>query len=234
MGEVYRASHTRSNALAAVKIVHAHLAEDDDFIKRFLREAKLSAAANSPHIVSVLDTGEAEGGPYIAMELLSGIDLSGYLSSASAQGTLSLEHLQCLARQVGEGLMERRQAAGGGADGLKVPLGVRVEVGGRGHPQRLLMPLKPGVQDYGSLRATLADACAIREEKAGAGTGRAKRLRVALTSVEHRLQLQLGEDAGFTHAARYRRDVHNRRRPHRCKKRRLDDVALVALGRHPR
>ena len=100
----YRASHTRSNALAAVKIIHAHLAEDDDFIKRFLREAKLSAAANSPHIVSVLDTGEAEGGPYIAMELLSGIDLSGYLSSASAQGTLSLEHLQCLARQVGEGL----------------------------------------------------------------------------------------------------------------------------------
>lgn len=104
MGEVYRATHTRSNALAAVKVIHAHLAQDDDFIKRFLREAKLSAAANSPHIVSILDTGEAEGGPYIAMELLSGIDLSGYLSSASAQGTLSLEHLLCLAHQVGEGL----------------------------------------------------------------------------------------------------------------------------------
>lgn len=104
MGEVYRATKTGTNDLAAVKVIHAHLAEDEEFIKRFLREAKLSSAANSPHIVTVLGTGEAEGGPYMAMELLSGVDLSGYLSSSTAQGRMALDLLPTLAEHVGKGL----------------------------------------------------------------------------------------------------------------------------------
>ncbi len=104
MGEVYRATNTETDDLAAVKVIHAHLAQDSDFVKRFLREAALSSQAHSPHIVEVLDTGSDVGGPYMAMELLSGIDLAGHLSSSSVHGTMPLSELCHVAEQVGAGL----------------------------------------------------------------------------------------------------------------------------------
>lgn len=104
MGEIYLATNTETDDLAAVKIIHAHLAQDEGFVKRFLRETTLSSQARSPHIVHVLESGHDDGGPYMAMELLSGVDLAGHLSSSSSHGTMPLLELCFLAKQVGAGL----------------------------------------------------------------------------------------------------------------------------------
>ncbi|MCP4446127.1 MAG: protein kinase [Myxococcales bacterium] len=58
MGEVYRATHDETSAPVAVKVIHNHLLQDGELLGRFLREAKLSSTANSPHIVNVLETGQ--------------------------------------------------------------------------------------------------------------------------------------------------------------------------------
>ena len=101
MGEVYRAQHLTLQTPAAVKIIHPHLCHDKQLVQRFLREAKLSASLDSPHIVRVLDAGNGRAGPFIAMELLQGRDLATHFQE---EGVLSIADIQSLARQVGEGL----------------------------------------------------------------------------------------------------------------------------------
>jgi serine/threonine-protein kinase len=58
-----------------VKFIHAHVAGVAETRARFEREAKVVAQLRSPHVVQVLDYGECEGMPYIAMEFLEGEDL---------------------------------------------------------------------------------------------------------------------------------------------------------------
>ncbi len=101
MGEIYRAEHVTLGTPAAVKIIHPHLCSDEELLKRFLREAQLSASAQSPFIVRVIDAGMVVQGPYIAMELLHGQDLATHFQVV---GQLNLVELQDLATQVGAGL----------------------------------------------------------------------------------------------------------------------------------
>jgi serine/threonine-protein kinase len=101
MGEVYRAVHETLGTPAAVKVIHPHLCHDDKVLQRFVREAQLSASLESPHIVRVLDAAAGVKDPFLAMELLRGRDLSSYFQE---EGLLSLEGLQQLAEQVGQGL----------------------------------------------------------------------------------------------------------------------------------
>jgi serine/threonine-protein kinase len=101
MGEVYRAEHTTLGTLAALKIIHPHLCHDKQLLERFLREAQLSASLQSPHIVRILDAGMVSAGPFIAMEFLQGHDLASHFQD---MGLLTLEELQELAEQVGQGL----------------------------------------------------------------------------------------------------------------------------------
>jgi len=101
MGEVYKAQHVTLDTPAAVKVIHPHLCNDEQLVQRFVREAKLSASLDSPHIVRVLDAGMVTAGPFIAMELLEGQDLALHLQR---QSLLGLPALLELATQVGEGL----------------------------------------------------------------------------------------------------------------------------------
>jgi hypothetical protein len=78
MGEVYRAQ--RGDERAAVKLLHASILADASHVKRFQREAELAAKVESPHVARVIGTGTGPAGvPYVAMELLSGKDLSWHL-----------------------------------------------------------------------------------------------------------------------------------------------------------
>src|SRR5438094_1734631 len=54
----------------AVKVLHAALAHDESFLRRFRAEAQAAAALNHPNIVRVYDHGEAEDGPYLVLEHL--------------------------------------------------------------------------------------------------------------------------------------------------------------------
>ncbi|MCH7642427.1 MAG: protein kinase [Chloroflexi bacterium] len=67
---VYRVTDTRNGELRALKVLDPHLASDPSHRKRLEREARLAASLAHPNIVRVLDIGEENGTPYIAMEYL--------------------------------------------------------------------------------------------------------------------------------------------------------------------
>ncbi|WP_298442046.1 protein kinase domain-containing protein [Gordonia sp. (in: high G+C Gram-positive bacteria)] len=76
MGEVYVARHPRLPRSDALKVLAAQLADDDQFRRRFEREADVVAGFNHPNIVTVHDRGESDGRLWIALELINGQDLT--------------------------------------------------------------------------------------------------------------------------------------------------------------
>ncbi len=89
MATIYEALDLRLDRKVAVKIMHPHLAEDEKFISRFIREAKAAAALSHPNIVAVQDQGWNQGGApavFLVMELVEGHTLREYLLE---RGTLT-------------------------------------------------------------------------------------------------------------------------------------------------
>ena len=83
MASVYEAIDTRLDRKVAVKIMHPHLAQDEAFVNRFIREAKAAAALSHPNIVAVQDQGWNQNGVpavFIVMELIEGHTLRDYLN----------------------------------------------------------------------------------------------------------------------------------------------------------
>lgn len=75
MASVYRGLDYRLERPVAVKIMHAHLAEDEHFTERFIQEARQAARLAHPNIVNVFDQGQDGGITFIVMEYLPGITL---------------------------------------------------------------------------------------------------------------------------------------------------------------
>ena len=91
MATIYAALDLRLDRHVAVKIMHPHLAQDEKFVERFIREAKAAASLSHPNIVAVLDQGWNQGGVpcvFIVMELIEGATLRDYLHE---QGKLPVE-----------------------------------------------------------------------------------------------------------------------------------------------
>ena len=83
MASIYEAIDTRLDRKVAVKIMHPHLAQDDVYVTRFIREAKAAAALSHPNIVAVQDQGWNQNGVpavFIVMELIEGSTLREYLN----------------------------------------------------------------------------------------------------------------------------------------------------------
>ena len=72
MGRVYRATQTALGRAVAVKILSPELASDEQFRRRFDREAGTLASLDHPNIVSVHDMGVEDGLPYIVMAIVVG------------------------------------------------------------------------------------------------------------------------------------------------------------------
>src|SRR6195256_4596639 len=72
MADVYLAEDQLLGRQVAVKLLHQHFAEDQEFVERFRREASSAAALSHPNIVGIFDRGEWNGIYYIAMEYVAG------------------------------------------------------------------------------------------------------------------------------------------------------------------
>jgi len=81
--QVFLADDVRLRRRVAVKILHAALADDDAFLRRFRAEAQAAAALNHPNIVAVYDWGDDDGTPYITTEYLSGGSLRTMLDTGA-------------------------------------------------------------------------------------------------------------------------------------------------------
>jgi eukaryotic-like serine/threonine-protein kinase len=72
MATVYLAMDTRLERDVALKVMHAELARDDDFVRRFIGEAKSVARLSHQNVVAVFDQGADGPFLYLAMEYVPG------------------------------------------------------------------------------------------------------------------------------------------------------------------
>ncbi len=82
MATVYLARHQGVGGFerdVAVKVMHAHLRNDEESKLHLLDEARLAARIRHPNVVSMLEVGEDELGLYLVMEYIEGDSLAGLL-----------------------------------------------------------------------------------------------------------------------------------------------------------
>lgn len=82
MGQVYRAHDTVLNRSLALKLLPS---ADPRLVARFLLEARAQARVEHEHICKVYETGELEGTPYIAMQLVAGRTLAAAFEEMSLE-----------------------------------------------------------------------------------------------------------------------------------------------------
>ncbi len=81
MGAVFKARQISLDRPVALKILAPHLAKDEGYVQRFLREARAVARLNHPHIIQGIDVGDADGQYYFAMEYVDGPTLKDVIES---------------------------------------------------------------------------------------------------------------------------------------------------------
>lgn len=109
----HRTQHARIGQAAAVKVIHAHLARDEDFVEMFLDEARIASCITHPNVCRVLDFGIADETYYLAMEYVMGETLADVLARVSASPEAQQVEIALLAQvvvQVCEGLHAAHEA----------------------------------------------------------------------------------------------------------------------------
>lgn len=101
MGRVYLAEDSDLQRRVALKVMHPHLANDSAARQRFLREARAAAAIQHDHVVTIFQVGQQGDSPFIAMQLLEGTTLEGWLSE---KGQPPLAEALRVGREVAAGL----------------------------------------------------------------------------------------------------------------------------------
>jgi len=81
MGVIYRARRDGREEAVALKVLPEELARSREYVKRFERESKLALRVTHPNLVRALDSGNAGGRMYYAMELVEGMRLSDVLQA---------------------------------------------------------------------------------------------------------------------------------------------------------
>lgn len=97
MADVYKAHDRILDRIVAVKILHAQLASDEEFLRRFQQEAQGAARLSHPNIVSIYDVGEDKNRHYIIMEYIAGETLKTLIQR---EGPLSVNLSLRIAREI--------------------------------------------------------------------------------------------------------------------------------------
>ena len=90
MAHVYLSIQESFGREVALKILSPHLADDEQFTKRFLREARIVSQLNHPNIITVYDAGKLDKYHYMSMEYIPGKDLKQIKDSISREETLRI------------------------------------------------------------------------------------------------------------------------------------------------
>ncbi len=99
---VFKATKLTTGETVAVKLLHPEYGSEDDYVRRFRREAQVAQALpDNPHIAKPLDFGTHENIPFLVMEYLDGKDLSDVLGDG---GKLAVGDAVSIALQVAEAL----------------------------------------------------------------------------------------------------------------------------------
>src|SRR2546426_12447645 len=101
MSSVYRARDRLLERTVAIKLLHEHYSRDEDYVERFRREARSAAKLSHPHIVTVIDRGQADGRQFIVFEYVDGQNLK---QLVERQGRLPVRTVLELGIEVGRAL----------------------------------------------------------------------------------------------------------------------------------
>lgn len=146
MAVVFRATDEEHGGLVALKLLAPALASDQTFRRRFMQESRAARALNDPHIITVLDSGEANSLLWIAMNYVAGRDLRDLLGDGAP---LSPSRATAIISPIASALDAAH------AEGL-----VHRDV----KPANILLDARPGrpdhvyLSDFGVSKATLSSA----------------------------------------------------------------------------
>lgn len=93
MAQVYKAYQPTIERDVAVKVLYSHLAENQELLARFKREAKGLGQLRHPHIVSVIDFDSDDGWYYMVMDYIEGDTLQDYLEHKGVLPVAEALHL---------------------------------------------------------------------------------------------------------------------------------------------
>jgi len=100
MGIVFRASR-EDGSVVALKVLRPELSGDEGYRRRFEREGRIASSLTHPHLVEVVDAGEADGWSYLASRFVPGESLAERLER---DGPLPVETVVQIASEVGTAL----------------------------------------------------------------------------------------------------------------------------------
>jgi eukaryotic-like serine/threonine-protein kinase len=101
MSSVFRARDRMLERNVALKILHDHFADDDEYVGRFRREARAVAQLSHPNVVTVIDRGQDGGREYIVFEYVDGENLKELVRRS---GPMPVRRALELAIDIAEGL----------------------------------------------------------------------------------------------------------------------------------
>jgi serine/threonine-protein kinase len=101
MSTVYRGHDRLLERTVALKVLHPHFLDDPEYVERFRREARAVAQLSHPHIVGVIDRGQADGRQFIVFEYVDGENLKQVLDR---RGRLPVELVIDLGIQIADAL----------------------------------------------------------------------------------------------------------------------------------
>lgn len=100
MGEVWRAHDTDTDRIVAIKLLPTHFSENEDFQRRFRREAHAAARLNNPHVIPIPIHyyGEIDGRLYVDMRLIEGRDLQTVLAAGPLEPSRAVRIIEQVAK----------------------------------------------------------------------------------------------------------------------------------------
>ncbi|MDO9574105.1 MAG: Stk1 family PASTA domain-containing Ser/Thr kinase, partial [Candidatus Contubernalis sp.] len=102
MAVVYRGHDKILNRSVTVKVLRAQFAMDENFVRRFKREAQSAASLSHPNVVNIYDVGEEDGTYYIVMEYIDGKSLKELITE---KGKIPVSTAVKIAHQICEALV---------------------------------------------------------------------------------------------------------------------------------